>query len=451
MDTRQVISIVGRANVGKSTLYNRLTRSRDAIVDDYPGVTRDRLVGRGIVGDRKFWVIDTGGYESGAASRLEYGVQQQFQFALEESDAIILVVDGREGMSTGDMEIVEQLRGCEVPVYIAVNKCEGMDEGVATAEFYGLGTGAQLFEISAKHGSGIHEMMEAILPESEQSGREQAAGEDDSPRVAIFGKPNAGKSTLVNKLVGRDRMIVSDVAGTTRDSVGIHFSSGGRDYYLVDTPGVRRRARVSEKLERLSIVKALQAMEQAHVIILVIDARVGVTEQDARLAGLVREAGRSMVLVVNKWDRLEAHRKTRVRRDLDRELPFLDAVPVLFVSALHGSGVDRIMPTVQRVYESAMANLGTAKLNSVLRRAVEAQPPPRVGQQQIKLKYAHQGGKNPPTVVIHGNLLHKVPESYKRYLASRISREFGLTGTRVDLWFKTSSNPYARGVTRARS
>lgn len=451
MAVQPVISIIGRANVGKSTLYNRLTRSRDAIVDDYPGVTRDRLVGRGVVGNRACWIIDTGGYERGAASALEDGVLQQFQIAVEESDAIILVVDGREGLSTGDVEIVEQLRGYEIPVYIAVNKCEGMEEGMAAAEFYSLGIAETLFEISATHGSGLHEMMESILPESEPGVAEDTAAEADSPRVAIFGKPNAGKSTLVNKLVGQDRMIVSNVAGTTRDSVGTHFTSGGRDYYLIDTPGVRRRARVSEKLERLSIVKALQTMEHAHVIILVIDARIGITDQDARLAGLIREAGRSMVLVVNKWDRLEAHRKTRVRRGLETELPFLDTVPVLFISALYGSGVDLIMPAVQRVYESAMANLGTARLNSVLRRAVEAQPPPRVGQQQIKLKYAHQGGKNPPTVVIHGNLLNKVPESYKRYLASRISREFGLTGTRVDLWFKTSSNPYARGSSRVRS
>jgi len=445
-----VITIVGRANVGKSTLYNRLTRSREAIVDDFPGVTRDRMVGRGAVGDQAFWVIDTGGYESGVSSDLDDAVQHQFQHALDESDAVILVVDAQAGLSTGDEHIVDRLRGGDVPIYIAANKSEGMDSDVAIAEFYSLGIGSALFPVSAKHGSGIQEMMLEILPPTEESASEAADTADEIPRVAILGKPNAGKSTLANKLVGTERMIVSEIAGTTRDSVGTHFSCHGREYYLIDTPGVRRRSRISEKLERLSIVKALQTMEQAHVILLVIDARVGITEQDARLAGLIQEAGRGMVLVINKWDGLESHQKTRVRRGLDTALPFLESVPVMFVSAKFGSSVDKIMPAVQRVYESVMANLGTGKLNSALRRAVEAQPPPRVGRQQIKLKYAHQGGKNPPTVVIHGNLLNKVPESYKRYLARSISREFELAGTRVALWFKTSGNPYVRTRSRVR-
>ena len=445
-----VITIVGRANVGKSTLYNRLTRSRDAIVDDYPGVTRDRLVGRGVVGDQAYWVVDTGGFERGAVSELEAAVQLQFQFALEESDAVILVVDARDGVSTGDEDIVDRLRGCEAPVYIAVNKSEGLEDGMATAEFFRLGIGSALYALSATHGTGIADLMEDILSDVGEDDPEGASEVIECPKVAILGKPNAGKSTLVNKLVGQDRMIVSDAAGTTRDSVGTFFKSRGRDYYLIDTPGVRRKSRISENLERLSIVKALQTMERADVIILVIDARIGITDQDARLAGLIREAGRAMVLLVNKWDGLESHLKTRVRRGLDTGLPFLDSVPLLFISAKYGSSVDRIMPAVQRVYESAMADLSTSKLNSVLRRAVEAQPPPRVGLQQIKLKYAHQGGKNPPTVVIHGNLLNKVPDSYKRYLAGRISREFDLHGVRVDLWFKTSSNPYARTPSRVR-
>ena len=243
-------------------------------------------------------------------------------------------------------------------------------------------------------------------------------------------------------------MIVSDIAGTTRDSVVTPFSKDGREFYLIDTAGIRRKSRVTEKIERISIVKTLQTLDRAHVIILVIDANIGITDQDATLAGLVREHGRSMVLAVNKWDGLEAYQKNSVRRGLDRALPFLDTVPVLFISARHGSGVGQIMPAVERAYESAMADLGTAKLNVLLRHAVEAQPPPRVGRQQIKLKYAHQGGKNPPTVVIHGNLLHKVPEAYKRYLARSISKGFKLTGTRVNLWFRTSDNPYRRGSSR---
>lgn len=450
MASPPVISIVGRANVGKSTLYNRLTRSRNAIVDDYPGVTRDRMVGKGVLGERSYWVIDTGGYEHSVASALQGAIQQQFELAVEESDAIILVVDGREGLITGDEEIVGRLRASEVPVYIAVNKCEGLEDELATAEFYSLGIGEALYAVSAQHGTGIREMMEDILPGLNKGSAGALGDEIDCPRVAILGKPNAGKSTLVNKLLGKDRMIVSDIAGTTRDSVGTRFTSDGREYYLIDTAGVRRRSRVGEKLERISVVKALQTMARADVIVLLIDARIGVTEQDARLAGLIREAGRAMVVVVNKWDGLETYRKNLVRRSLAKELLFLESVPTIFVSAKYGSRIDRIMPAVQRVYDSAMANLGTAKLNMALRRAVEAQPPPRVGHRQIKLKYAHQGGKNPPTVVIHGNLLHKVPESYKRYLASRIGKEFDLTGTRVNLWFKTSVNPYARGSSHAR-
>jgi GTP-binding protein len=444
MAAQPVISIVGRANVGKSTLYNRLTRSRDAIVDDLSGVTRDRLVGKGALGGRSFWVVDTGGYENGGASELESAIRKQFDLAVEGSDAVILVVDGREGPAAGDTEIADRLRRAEVPVYVAVNKSEGRERELATAEFYRLGIGTALYAISATHGSGVGEMMEDILDAILSDRAPQGNSvEVDCPRVAVLGKPNAGKSTLVNKLIGEDRMIVSDAAGTTRDSVGTRLTFGGRDYTLLDTAGIRRKSRISEKLERISIVKALHTMEHAHVIILVVDARLGITDQDARLAGLVQQAGRGMVLVINKWDGLEAHQKTLVRRSMARGLPFLDHVPVLFVSAKYGSGLDRVMPAVQRVYDSAMADLGTAKLNDILRRAAESQPPPRVGRRQIKLKYAHQGGKNPPTVVIHGTLLDKMPESYKRYLANRIGRELGLTGTRVNLWFRTTQNPFA--------
>jgi len=448
MGAQPVISIVGRTNVGKSTLYNRLTRSRDAIVDDLPGVTRDRLIGKGMLGDRAYWVIDTGGYEHTEASALKASMHQQFLLAVEDSDAVILVVDGRDGVKVADEEIVRELRGFKVPVYIAVNKSEGVDPNVITADFHRLGLGAAIFAVSARHGNGIREMVDAILETTENSSTYDENLEVDHPRLAILGKPNVGKSTLANKLLGEDRMIVSDIAGTTRDSVVTPFSKDGREFYLIDTAGIRRKSRVTEKIERISIVKTLQTLDRAHVIILVIDANIGITDQDATLAGLVREHGRSMVLAVNKWDGLEAYQKNSVRRGLDRALPFLDTVPVLFISARHGSGVGQIMPAVERAYESAMADLGTAKLNVLLRHAVEAQPPPRVGRQQIKLKYAHQGGKNPPTVVIHGNLLHKVPEAYKRYLARSISKGFKLTGTRVNLWFRTSDNPYRRGSSR---
>lgn len=440
---KPVIAIVGRSNVGKSTLYNRLTRSKDAIVDDFAGVTRDRLVGEGREGDRDYWVVDTGGYDQSTGSGIQTLIQQQFQTAVEESDAIIFVVDGRQGLNVADDEITQVLRGCSTPVFLAINKTEGMDPDVSAAEFHALGIGASLFPISAKQGTGVANMMSRILAQV-TGGQPVPEPDAHDPRVAVLGKPNVGKSTLVNRLLGEDRMIVYDQAGTTRDSVPTPFVSDGHRYSLIDTAGIRRKARVSEKIEKISIIKTLRTLDDAHVIILVLDAQSGVTDQDATLAGLVREHGRSMVLVVNKWDGLAPYQKAQVRRGLRRGFPFLDAVPVLFISAKHGSGVGKVMPAVRKAYDSAMADLGTAKLNSVLRRAVEAQPPPRVGRQQIKLKYAHQGGKNPPTVVIHGNLLNKVPKSYKRYLARSISQGFELTGTRIQLAFRTAKNPYDR-------
>ena len=445
---KPVISIVGRANVGKSTLYNRLTRSRGAIVDDLAGVTRDRLVGHGHLGDSPYWVVDTGGYEQTGESGLELLVQRQFQIAIEESDAVIFVVDNRAGLTVGDEEIAEVLRGSNVPILVAVNKSEGVDPDIAPAEFHRLGIGESIVAISADRGTGVQHLIDLVLTRVASKEETELQLEPDAPRIAVLGKPNVGKSTLVNRLLGEERMIVCDQAGTTRDSVYIPFLFEGNRFALIDTAGVKRKARVTEKLERVSVVKTLQTLERAHVVILLVDAREGVTDQDATLAGLVRQHGRSMVLAVNKWDGLDQHEKDRVRRGLRRELPFLDSVSVLFISAKHGSGVGGVMPAVQKAYESAMANLGTAKLNVVLRRAVEAQPPPRVGRQKVKLKYAHQGGKNPPTVVIHGNLLHKVPDSYKRYLASSISKGFKLTGTRVNLAFRTSRNPYNRSHSR---
>ena len=446
---KPVISIVGRSNVGKSTLYNRLTQSRDSIVDDLAGVTRDRLVGHGHLGDYPYWVVDTGGYEQTGESGLELLVQRQFQIAIDESDAVIFVVDYRVGLTVGDEEIAKVLRGSNVPIFVAVNKSEGIDSEIAAAEFHQLGIGESIVAISADRGTGVRNLIDLVLEKVAGKQEVETQLEPDTPRIAVLGKPNVGKSTLVNRLLGEERMIVCDQAGTTRDSVYTHFMFDGNRYALIDTAGVKRRARVTEKLERISVVKTLQTLERAHVVILLVDAREGITDQDASLAGLIRQHGRSMVLAVNKWDGLDQHEKDRVRRGIKRELPFLDSVSILFISARHGSGVGGVMPAVQKAYESAMASLGTAKLNVVLRRAVEAQPPPRVGRQAVKLKYAHQGGRNPPTVVIHGNLLHKVPDSYKRYLASSISKGFKLTGTRVDLSFRTSKNPYNRSHSRA--
>lgn len=443
---KPVISIVGRANVGKSTLYNRLTRSRDAIVDDFAGVTRDRLVGEGRIGGNDYWVVDTGGYDQDDDSGLRTSMQRQFQIAIDESSAVVFMVDGRAGLNATDLEIAKVLRGCEAPVFVAVNKAEGLDPDLVMAEFHSLGIGLTMFSISAKNGSGVRSMIESILTQITIETKPEELN-TAVPRIAIVGKPNVGKSTLANRLLGEDRMVVCDLPGTTRDSVHSTFSVDDKHYVLIDTAGVRRKSRVIEKIEKISVVKTLRTLEQAHVIVFVVDA-TDVTSQDATLAGLIREYGRSMVLVVNKWDGLSQHERDSTRRGLRRTFPFLDAVPVLFVSAKYGSGLGGIMPAVQRAYDSAMMDLNTAKLNVVLRQAVEEQPPPRVGRQQIKLKYAHQGGKNPPRVVIHGNLLHKVPESYKRYLARSISKGFRLTGTRIDLSFKTSTNPYAQRSSR---
>ena len=443
---RPVISIVGRPNVGKSTLYNRLTRSRDALVDDRPGVTRDRMVGLGRVGGAPYWIIDTGGLENEAGS-LQEMLRRQVDAAVQGSDAVIFMLDGRTGPSADDVEIASYLRRCGVPVFPVVNKTEGLGAGLGTAEFHGLGLPESPTAVSARHGDGIHSLMESILSTVAASGPEDDV-ERSSPHVGIVGRPNVGKSTLVNRLLGEERVVVYDEPGTTRDSIRIPFRHADRDYVLVDTAGVRRRSRIQDKLEQFSVARTLQTIEQVDVVVFVLDAQAGISDQDARLAGLVRDSGRSMVLVINKWDGLEDERRNRVRRDLDRKLPFLEDVDRLFVSAKYGSGLGGLVPAVARAYRSAMADLGTGRLNAVLQRAVEAQPPPMAGRRRSKLKYAHQGGKNPPQVIIHGNLLEKVPESYRRYLSRRVARAFGLTGAPVRIVFKSGENPYARRAPR---
>ncbi len=443
---RPVISIVGRPNVGKSTLYNRLTRSRDALVDDRPGVTRDRMVGLGRVGGTPCWVIDTGGLESEGGS-LQQMLRRQVDVAVQGSDAVLFMLDGRSGPSPDDIEIAGYLRRCGVPVFPVVNKTEGLAPELGTAEFHALGLSNPPTAVSARQGAGINMLMEHILDTVSATG---AAAEVDrsAPHVGVVGRPNVGKSTLVNRLLGEERVLVCDEPGTTRDSIRIPFRHAGRDYVLVDTAGVRRRSRIQDKLEQFSVARTLQTIEQVDVVVFVLDAQAGVSDQDARLAGLVRDGGRSMVLVVNKWDGLTNEQRQRVRRELDRKLPFLDDVDRLFVSAKFGSGLGHLVPALARAYSSAMADLGTGRLNAVLQQAVAAQPPPLAGRRRSKLKYAHQGGKNPPQVVIHGNLLDKIPESYRRYLSRRVARAFGLTGAPVRIVFKSGENPYARKASR---
>lgn len=437
-----VIAIVGRPNVGKSTLFNRLTGSREAIVDDRPGVTRDRIVGRGTHGGHTFRVIDTGGLEDGDGDEddLAQKSRAQVRAAVAESDAVIFLMDAREGLTHADRGIAEWLRQVDAAVFPAANKVEGRDVEPLTGEFYELGMASPVIGVSAKRGTGINTLLQAVLagfPETVEA--ETGTGELN---VGIVGRPNVGKSTLINRLLGDERLLVLDQPGTTRDRVKVSWTYEGERYCLIDTAGIRRRSRVQEKIEKFSVVKALLTIEEAHVVVLVLDAHEGIVDQDARLAGMIRTGGRSMVLAVNKWDGLDTREKSRIRSELRRKLPFLDDVNVLFISARHGTNVGLLMPAIKKAADSAMADLNTSRLNRVLREAVELQPPPMVGRRHIKLKYAHQGGKNPPTVVIHGNLVHKISTSYKRYLCSHIRRGFDLEGTPVELVMKSASNPY---------
>ena len=433
-----VIALVGRPNVGKSTLFNRLTRSRDALVADQPGLTRDRKYGIGRVGDRPYVVVDTGGI-SGDRDGVEALMDRQVRLAIEEADHILYLVDAREGLTGGDEQIAAELRRTGKPVTLVVNKSESLDRDLAAAEFHALGLGEPV-PISAAHGRGvkplINEVLETLPP------AEEPPEEERGIQIAVVGRPNVGKSTLINRLLGEERLVAYDQPGTTRDSVQVPFEHAGRRYTLVDTAGVRRRARVSEAIEKFSVIKALQAMEQANVVLLVLDAHEGVTEQDASLAGHVLESGRALVVVVNKWDGLDPDQRDRVKAELERKLPFLSFAEVKFVSALHGTGVGHLMDAVDAAYRAATADLKTPELTRVLEEAVQEHQPPLVRGRRIKLRYAHQGGRNPPIIVIHGNQTESVPAAYQRYLVNRFRQAFGLWGTPVRIEFRTAENPY---------
>lgn len=442
--TEPVVAIVGRPNVGKSTLFNRLTGSREAIVDDQPGVTRDRIMGRGRHAGRAFRVIDTGGLEDSADDELSRKSRAQVVAAVEESDAVIFLMDAREGLTHEDRAIAQWLRRVDAPVFPAVNKAEGLEEHEFAGEFHELGMGDAVFGVSARRGTGLHKLMDAILagfPDTTAAAPEDAK----ALNVGVLGRPNVGKSTLINRLLGDERLLVLDQPGTTRDRVKVAWTYQGGSFCLIDTAGVRRRAKVREKIEKFSVVKALLTIEESHVVVLVLDAHEGIVDQDAHLAGLIRAGGRSMVLAINKWDGLSERDRSQVRKTVERKLPFLDDVDVLFISARHGTNVGLLMPAIKKAADSAMAELNTSRLNRVLQRAVELQPPPMVGKRHVKLKYAHQGGKNPPTVIIHGNLVHKISPSYRRYLCGHIRRGFGLQGTPVELIMKSARNPYVEG------
>ncbi len=439
---KPVIALVGRPNVGKSTLFNRLTRSRDAIVHDVPGVTRDRHYGEGRAGERSFIAIDTGGLEPGAAEGIFFEMARQAEQAIAEADVVIFIVDGRSGVASADREIAARLRKLKSRLWLAVNKTEGMPADIATAEFHELGLGAPA-AISSAHGEGVRELMEAVLADfpEEHEEEEKDAGH---PRVAIVGRPNVGKSTLVNALVGEERVIAFDKPGTTRDPIEVPFERAGRRYTLIDTAGLRRRGKTGEGAEFFSIVKALQAIEAANVAVLMLDARDGVTEQDAHVAGYVLERGRAVVIAVNKWDAADKEARDRMKSELAWKLGFLGFAETHTISAKEGTGLARLMRSVDAAYAAAMARLSTPKVTRAMIAAVERQAPPKTGLVRPKLRYAHQGGINPPRIIIHGNALDRVPASYKRYLEGFFRDAFKLAGTPLRIEFRTGRNPYAK-------
>jgi len=448
---KPVIALVGRPNVGKSTLFNRLTRSRDAIVHDVPGVTRDRHYGEGRQGSRAFIAIDTGGLEPGAEEGIFVEMARQAEQAIAEADAVIFMVDGRAGLTAGDREIAGKLRRLSSPVYLAVNKAEGMQPDIAVAEFHELGLGDPA-AISGAHGEGVRELIDLALskfPFQEEPSDEDAP-EKGHPRVAIVGRPNVGKSTLINALVGEERVIAFDKPGTTRDPIEVPFERAGRRYTLIDTAGVRRRGKTGTPVEFFSIVKALQAIEAANVAVLTLDAVDGVTEQDAHVAGYILERGRALVLAVNKWDAATKEQRERMKSELQWKLGFLNYAEVHTISAKEGKGMGVLMRSVDSAYAAAMSRLSTPKLTRALISALEKQSPPKVGVIRPKLRYAHQGGVNPPRIIIHGNALDRVPDTYKRYLEGFFRNKFELIGTPMAIEFRTGRNPYAGKAKKGR-
>ena len=432
--------LVGRPNVGKSTLFNRLTRSRDALVADQPGLTRDRHYGRGRIGERPFLVVDTGGLEPVAKEGIMFEMAKQTRQAVDEADIVLFMVDGRQGCTPQDKIIAEQLRKTGRPVLLLVNKAEGMQRVAVTNEFFELGLGEPL-PISSAHGDNVSEMVELALEDFPPQAESEKA-QDDHPKLAIVGRPNVGKSTLVNAILGEELVIAFDQPGTTRDSIYIDFERAGRQYTIIDTAGVRRRGKVEEAVEKFSVIKTMQAIEDANVVVLVVDARDQITEQDAHVADYVLQAGRSLVLAVNKWDGLDDHQRDQVKNDIERKLHFLSFAKRHYISALNGNGVANVLKSVDEAYAAAMAKLSTPKLTRALIAALEKQAPPKSGRFTPKMRYAHQGGSNPPLIVIHGSGLDDVPASYSRYLERTFCEIFKLQGTPMRIQYNSSKNPF---------
>lgn len=433
--------LVGRPNVGKSTLFNRLTGTRDALVHDMPGLTRDRHYGRGRIGGKPYLVVDTGGLEPVAKDGILAEMARQTLQAIDEADAVIFLVDARSGLTPQDKAIAERLRRARCPVFLAVNKAEGMNRAVVTAEFHELGLGEPR-AISGAHGDGVGDLLaEALAPFPEAEAEPAAHG---IPRIAVVGRPNVGKSTLVNALVGEERVIAFDQPGTTRDSIHVEFERDGKPYILIDTAGVRRKGKVFEAVEKFSVIKTLQAIEDANVVVLVLDAQENISEQDAHLAGFILESGRALVVAVNKWDGLSAERRDDIKRAIGRKLAFLDFARFNYISALKGKGLENLLKDIEAAHAAAFIRMTTPKLTRVLEAAVAQHAPPKSGLFRPKPRYAHQGGRNPPVIVLHGNALEGLRDDYKRYLESCFRQAFKLQGTplRIQIKEDTGKNPF---------
>lgn len=449
MSFKPVVALVGRPNVGKSTLFNRLTRSRAALVADFSGLTRDRHYGEGRVGDTPFLVIDTGGFEPVAKDGILAEMARQTRQAIAEADVVVFLVDARAGVNAHDHEIARLLRKSgQQRVLLAVNKAEGMGVGNATGDFHELGLG-EPHPISAAHGDGIVDLIEIALsglvaPPADTGEQLEQDVVDHRIKLAIVGRPNVGKSTLINTLLGEERVIAFDMPGTTRDAIEIDFERDGRKYTLIDTAGLRKRGKVFEAIEKFSVIKTLQAIEASNVVLLMIDAQAEVSEQDAHIAGFVLETGRAVVMAINKWDGLDSDQRERIEREFQRKLRFLGFARMHTISALKGQGVKPLLKSVNAAHAAAFAKLSTPRLTRELQAAVEQQPPPRKGIFRPKMRYAHQGGQNPPLIVIHGNALDAVPDSYRRYLETRFRNAFDLAGTPLRIEFKSSRNPYVQ-------
>ena len=442
---KPVIALVGRPNVGKSTLFNRFTKTRDAIVADFAGLTRDRHYGNGKLGKREYIVIDTGGFEPDASSGIFHEMARQTQQAVAEADVVIFVLDARAGLSSQDHDIARYLRRLGKPCVLAANKAEGMLEGVQLSEFYELGLG-RVNAVSASHGQGVRDLLEHALDTlpalDEEEDPDQAALDKSTIKLAVAGRPNVGKSTLINTWLGEERLVAFDLPGTTRDAISVPFERNGQRFELVDTAGLRRKGKVFEAIEKFSVVKTLQAIESSNVVLLLLDATQGVTDQDAHIAGYILESGRAVVVAVNKWDAVDDYQKQMLERSIETRLPFLKFASMHYISAVKRQGLGSLWAALVQAHKAAMCKMSTPVLTRLLLESVQFQSPQRAGMFRPKLRYAHQGGMNPPVIVIHGNSLDHITDAYKRFLEGRFRKEFALVGTPLRIEFKNSHNPF---------